>query len=323
VQVLTEASPERLKQLTESGEFFWLDLAAPGPDQAQATAAAIGLEPAPGARAFEFGHTAQLRHYKHHVSLVFYAVREPIEDAKLESGLVEVHVLVSGDWIVSIHADPCPPLDQLRENIGEGGPDSEQSIVAELLDALADTFTDLLEPMDDRIGHLEEAAAGEVPASQERTLRREILHRRSGLLPVRRVVRRQRDYIDRALDELADLPGLDPSQHHELRDVSGQMIRTSDRIDDALDRLTAALDLLNSTVSNRLNEIMKRLTVVATIFLPLTVVTGFFGQNFKWLTDHIESFASFAVFGIALLLGSGIAVGMWVRARLERGGDPA
>lgn len=322
MQVLTEAEPERLRQLIGSGEFFWLDLHDPGPDQGREVAAAIGLEPAAGERAFEFGHTAQLRRYRNHVSMIFYAVKEPLKDGDFEAGLVEVHVLVSGDWIVSIHQAECPALDQLRENLSEDGPDSEQSMVAELLDALADTFTDLLEPTDDRIGHLEEAAAGEVPASQERTLRREILRRRSGLLPVRRVVRRQRDYIDRALDELADLPGLDPSQHHELRDVSGQMIRTSDRIDDALDRLTAALDLLNSTVSNRLNEIMKRLTVVATIFLPLTVVTGFFGQNFKWLTDNIESFGSFVVLGVGVLVVSGVGVGMWVRARLERGGDP-
>lgn len=318
MQLLTEASPERLRQLIEAGEFFWLDLHDPGSELAEAVAGAIGLGPAAAERVFEFDRTAQLRRYQRNVELVFHAVTGT-DDA--DAALVEVHVLVSGDWIVSIHRAACPALDRLRERLREGEPASEQSMVAELLDALADTFTDLLEPMDDRIGRFEEEAAGEVPSSQERALRAEILRRRSGLLPMRRVVRRQRDYIDRALDELSNLPGLDPSQHHELRDVAGQMIRTSDRIDDALDRLTAALDLLNSTVSNRLNEIMKRLTVVATIFLPLTVVTGFFGQNFKWLTDHIESFAAFAMLGVGVFAAAAIGVGVWVSARLEHGGD--
>lgn len=319
MQVLTEADPRRLTELIRAGDFFWLDLDDPGPDQGRALTGALGLEETTVQRAFEFGLAAQLRRYAGHVEIVFHAVKD---DGDGDPQPLEVHVLVSGDWIVSLHREPCPALDALRASIGEGEPDSEQSMVADLLDSLADTYTDLLEPMDAEIGRLQEQAAGEVRPSQERVLRGEILHRRGALLPVRRVARRQRDYIDRALDELSDLPGLDPSQHHELRDLSGQMIRTSDRIDDALDGLTAALDLLNATVSNRLNEIMKRLTVVATIFLPLTVVTGFFGQNFKWLTDHSQGFTSFAVFGVGVLVASGVGVGMWVSSRLERGSDP-
>jgi len=61
-------------------------------------------------------------------------------------------------------------------------------------------------------------------------------------------------------------------------------------------------DIYVSTVSNRLNEIMKRLTVVATLFLPLTFLTGFFGQNFAWMVRHVDSLAAFLVFGIGTLL---------------------
>jgi magnesium transporter len=203
----------------------------------------------------------------------------------------------------------------------EGRAPAEESVVARVLEALADSFNDLMDPIDEAIARLETAAAeSDESGAPIRPLRKEILERRGRLWRARRLVRRQRDYVDRAIAELEDLPGLEPDQRHEFRDVSGEMIRVSDRIDDALDRLAASLDLLNSTVSNRLNAIMERLTVVATIFLPLTFVTGFFGMNFNWLVQHIDTFAAFAVLGIGLCLGSGVAVALWVRSRLERQG---
>jgi magnesium transporter len=130
-------------------------------------------------------------------------------------------------------------------------------------------------------------------------------------------VRRQRDYIERAVQELADLAGMEPGQRHDLHDVAGQMIRVTDRMDDALDRLGSALDLLNSTRANRLNAIMERLTVVATIFLPLTAVTGFFGQNFGWMVARIDTLAAFLVLGVGMFIVSGVVIYVLQR-RLER-----
>ena len=146
------------------------------------------------------------------------------------------------------------------------------ALVARVLGALADSFAELMELVDEDIERLDEDVAdGRRPVPE---LRHEMLARRDRLIRARRLVRRQRDCVERAVDEIRDLPGFEPGQRHELRDVAGQMVRVADRIDDALDRLATALDLLNSTVANRLNAVMERLTIVATIFLPLTVVTS-------------------------------------------------
>jgi magnesium transporter len=307
VQWLTEASSEELQRLVATDEFFWLDLKEPRPDQVEA----VVLDPEAEARALRFGRSPELRRYKEHIGLVFYGA-EP-------GDLIEVHVYVSGDWVITLHEKPCPPLDNLRRDLSQGPDPAEEAVVGLVLDALAGSFEDLIDPVDERVEQLESQAVDvEEGNAEPGDLRHEILRRRSRLLRSLRVVRRQRDYIDRAVDELDDLPGLEPSQHHELRDVASQMIRVTDAVDDALNRLTAALDLLNSAVSNRMNAVMERLTIVATIFLPLTVITGFFGMNFAWLVKRLDSFAAFVVFGVVLLFGSGLATFLWVRDSLER-----
>jgi magnesium transporter len=72
-------------------------------------------------------------------------------------------------------------------------------------------------------------------------------------------------------------------------------------------------DTYISAVSNRLNEVMKRLTLLATVFLPLTFVTGFFGQNFGWLTDNVSNAQSFFLLGLGLLLASVFALWIWFK----------
>jgi magnesium transporter len=85
-----------------------------------------------------------------------------------------------------------------------------------------------------------------------------------------------------------------------FRDVYDHLIRISDLIDTYRDLLTSSMDVYLSTVSNRMNVIMKQLTIIATIFLPLSWLTGFFGQNFGFQVRHIASWEAFLVYGIGL-----------------------
>jgi magnesium transporter len=311
VEWLTEASSEELKRLVSRDEFFWLDLTAPSPGDVQVLVDEIGLDPEAAERALDFDRTPQLHPFSDHVGMVFYGGES--------RRLLEVHVFVSGGWVVTLHEQPSKSLDDLREDLSQGEPPAEESVVGSVLNALAGSFDDLIDPYDEEIERIEsQAVAVEEGRAEAGGLRREILQRRSRALHSLRIVRRQRDYIDRAVGELSDLPGLEPSQHHELRDVTTQMIRVADSIDDALNRLAGALDLLNSSVANRTNMVIQRLTVVATIFLPLTALTGFFGMNFGWMVTHITSFGAFLGLGVVLIAASGLGTYIWVRSRLER-----
>ncbi|HEY8638482.1 MAG TPA: CorA family divalent cation transporter, partial [Solirubrobacteraceae bacterium] len=97
------------------------------------------------------------------------------------------------------------------------------------------------------------------------------------------------------------------------RDVYDHLLRISEQIDTYRDLLTGALDVYLSVVSNRMNVEMKRLTVVATIFLPLTFITGFFGQNFGWLVRNITSLEVFILWGPVACVTAAIGLWLWFR----------
>ena len=85
-----------------------------------------------------------------------------------------------------------------------------------------------------------------------------------------------------------------------LRGDYERMVRVVDALDGARDAAQAATDVYLGTVNNRLNVVMKQLTVLSGIFLPLTFLTGFFGQNFGWMVDHVGGAWAFVVLGLLL-----------------------
>jgi magnesium transporter len=117
-------------------------------------------------------------------------------------------------------------------------------------------------------------------------------------------------------DGVIDVPGMTDEANRYFRDLYDHLIRLSDLIDNYRDLLSSAMDTHLSTVSNRLNVVMKQLTIIATIFLPLTFLTGFFGQNFAYLVRGIAPTWTFWGFGIGLEV---VAVGGLVVLFRKRG----
>jgi magnesium transporter len=167
----------------------------------------------------------------------------------------------------------------------------------------------VLEGIDDAIDELEDAIV--LGPSNEQLQR--IFHLKRSLVTLRRIITPQRDMAARTIEEIADLPGLDAGTRDYFRDVYDHLIRLSDMVDSYRDLLTGAMDVYLSTVSNRLNVVMKQLTLVATVFLPITALTGFFGQNFGWLVLHVRSLWAFLVFGVGGAAFSCIALFVWFR----------
>jgi magnesium transporter len=122
---------------------------------------------------------------------------------------------------------------------------------------------------------------------------------------------------------MVSIPGMTDAGQVYFRDLYDHLIRISDQVDAYRDLISGAMDTHLSMVSNRLNVIMKQLAIVATFFLPLSFLTGFFGQNFGWLTGHLQTnLPWFLILGVGTeLVAIGVLVYMF-RRRGWLGGGP-
>ncbi len=128
---------------------------------------------------------------------------------------------------------------------------------------------------------------------------------------MRRILGAQRDMFQRLVTHSLEQ---DQETTAYYRDVYDHIIRQYENVDSMRDLLASAMDVYLSMVSNRLNLTMRTLTVVASLFLPLTFLTGFFGMNFAWLVSHIGSFAAFAI-GVLVMILSIVVQLMFFRRR--------
>lgn len=292
-----------IKDHLERDHFFWLDLTAPTPEEIERLRELFGFHPLAIEDSLHFGQRPKLDHYQDYIFLVFYGAHDAAHgDTDL---LHEVQLFISGKYLISLHKDRLPALDEQFSRLDGSVLHSEQFLLYRVFDALTDSFFPPLAHMDDQIDELE-AAILTGPTTEQ--LQRLFALKRE-LVAMRKVVTPQRDLFARSIDQLADLPGLELDERDYFRDVYDHLIRISDLIDSYRDLLSSTTDLYLSTVSNRQNEVMKQLAIVGTIFLPLSFITGFFGMNFGWLVNTgITPTWTFFILGLGSILVTCVAL---------------
>jgi magnesium transporter len=297
MKVLDTVDAEQIRALHERGEFFWLDLHAPTDAELDQLEQLLEIPRLAIQDTKEFDQRPKIDDYGPRVLVVFYGAHEDEP--------VEVHVHVSGNEVVTVRRAPCAHLGAARERAIHDTEHSEEDVVYRVLEALASSLRELVNGHAIEVEHLEEVAF-ERPSGAERRRMSEL---RSRLYRVQQIVIPQRDMLARGGDLLETLPGLERDvARHPFRDVHDDLVLTSNQIDYLRELLAEAINVL-------LNQMAGRLTIVATIFLPLTFATGFFGMNFGWMVRHINSAETFFVLGVAgMIVPLVIAAVLLVRA---------
>jgi len=298
---------EAVAEQLQSGGCFWLDLQEPTSTDLGLLRDPFGFHPLTVEDSEKFGQRPKVEDYENFVFLVAYGF-SPDED-----GLVEVHCFYSEHYLVTVRRDESPALDALRARYKRDRslfPDGPR-LLYEVLDGLVDSFFPVLEQLDDRLEVIEE----HMFASPKPEQLEDIFHMKRRLVHLRRVVAPQRDVLARLTGAGAELPGLTVEDERYFRDVYDHLVRLTEAIDGNRELMNAAIDAYLSTASNRLNVTTKQLTVIATIFLPLSFITGFFGQNFAWMVGEVSSWQAFALLGLGLELAT--VIGLLILFRLR------
>jgi magnesium transporter len=292
VKLLDAVDPEAIRALHERGEFFWLDLHSPSDAEVDKLGVLLGIPDLAIEDTKEFGERAKLDDYGERVLIVFYGA---------DGGeLVEVHIHVSGDEVVTVRRAPCAHLGSVKAKVEAGAVHTEQELVYRILDALTDSLRVHVDGIAAEVEQLEQVAFFRPTPAQ----RRRIGELRAELFRLQQIAAPQREMLARGGELLERLPGLEPDvARHRFGDVHDDLVVITNEID-------YLRVVLTETVNVLLNQMAARLTIVATIFLPLTFATGFFGMNFGWMVDHIDSAWTFFVLGVGSMLVTVLFAGL-------------
>jgi magnesium transporter len=287
---------DRVRELLAAGDFFWLDVHEPEPADLEILREEFAFHPLSLEDSWRFDQRPKIDDYDGYVFLVVFGASSKGD----EDGLVELHCFYSDHYLVTLHRDEAPSIDVLRERyVKRDAPvDDPARLLHAIVDGLVDGFFPRLADIDDRIDVLEEGIfrdAGEAQLQEIFSMKRE-------LVDMRKVISPQRDLFSSIVVGVESFPGMTDDDQRYFRDVYDHLIRIGDMVDTYRDLLTGAMDVYLSTVSNRLNGVMKQLAIIATVFMPLTFLTGFFGQNLGWMVVHVGGLGHFLLFGIGLEL---------------------
>ena len=283
-----EVTRPAIEQALNEGTLLWLNLADTGPDTIALLREVFKIHPLAVEDAQEFNQRPKAEDYNEFVYLVAYGARG------LGQALVEVHCFYAENFFVSVHREDTPAVNDACRALARLHTDRRLVAMYRLLDSLVDSMFPYLAEFDDRIDDLQDQIFAKPTESQLA----EMFSLKRQLVEMRRTVTPQRDMVSSMLNQVILIPGMSAESERYIRDLYDHLIRISDMVDSYRDLLSGSLDAYMSMVSNRLNDVMKQLTIIATVFLPLSFLTGFFGQNFAWLVTRLGSADTF--FGVGI-----------------------
>jgi magnesium transporter len=224
----------------------------------------------------------------------------------------QISLVIKDGMVISFLEEECELFDQVRARLRNGkgkirGRNSDYLAYA-LLDAIVDEYFFILEAIGEEIDQLEEDllhASGGLPLERMQALKRQMVGIRRHIWPIREVVA--------SLSRL-DSDLIKPETVIFLRDVHDHTMQIAETIEAQRDILGGIQDLYLSVVNNKMNEVMKVLAGISTIFLPMTLVAGIYGMNFDVMPELRATWG----YPVALALMGGIGVGMYVFFRTRK-----
>ncbi len=281
---LDAGNRERIAALRAQGRFFWLD-ASLSETSREELVDVLGV-PERAVRGASRVHADE--ESVDFVLRCYVAMERPAEKAGYRLRPIEVQVVVTSDYLLTLHEERVALQAALAIDLPRGR--SKGYVVYSVLDATLVSASDALEEVEDSLDSLAASLAGGGGGSVPREMLQTPVAR---LATMRRWVRAEQAVFQRVGLDIGALSGFDEPEERYL-----------DRLDEQADRLLGSIDaaanVMGMVLDLQLNERAYLVSVVATIFVPLTFITGFFGMNFGWMVDGIDTQIAFWLLGFVV-----------------------
>lgn len=314
-QIVSELPPQDWSDaIRQNGGFLWVDFQATAPDKDEKLLRRIfNFHPLAIDDALQETHLPKLDDWD---SYIYIVLRSAVFNREHDN-LVASHELdtfLGLNYMVTHHDNPVAPLDNLwnlvarDERIPQRGVDY---LFYRLVDEIVADFMPVVESLDLEIDHIEDQLFNN-PTQQSLE---QLFSLKRAVLNLRRMVGPQREVLNKlARDEYRVI---NAQSRVYFRDVYDHMVRLFDISETLRELVSGALETYLSVVNNRMNDIVKTLTIITTVFMPLTFITGFFGMNFFQPAADQPPWTGLAVFILTIAAMVVVPLGMlfWLRRR--------
>ena len=294
----TERPPEELSELRDRP--CWLDISDPKSHDFELAAKELNLHPLAVEDAQQRHERPKIDQYDDHYFIVFYALEEPSPGVVRE---VEISIFMSQNALVTVHEGDFTARAAVEKRFRDGKLQTTGLLLHALLDTVVDQYFKIVDALGDRVELLESMVVGGEAPDYDTSIR-ELFVLKRDLVRIRHLIAPERDVLTVLVrGDIRELR--ETGRRAYFQDVYDHISRVTDEIDTFRELTSNVIDAHLASVSNRLNEVVKVLTSMATVLLVLTVVTGFFGQNWKFIPyDSEPLFFASLIFMAALAAGT-------------------
>jgi len=293
--------PTSVVEVPKDGALLWVDLETPTPEEAEVLSRLFGFHPLAIEDCWHEPQHPKIDDYGEYLFLVVHGVRYDAERDEFKTH--ELNIFLGATFLVTFHTLHSRSIDSVKENVRRHPHFMARGMdfmLHQVVDRVIDNYFPKLEIIESKIDELETALVADVqPELLTRVfeLRRTVAH-------VKRVATQEREVVIQI--SRGDFPFISERAQVYFKDIYDHLFRIVEGTDSHRETLNVMIQVYVSMVSNQLNHTMRILTLIATIMLPLTVITGIYGMNFEFMPELGWKFG----YPLVLLLMAVVSVSM-------------
>src|SRR5262245_43794717 len=305
--------------LKDESTVFWVDFEGPTLDDDKILLNVFKFHPLTVEDCRATRHHPKVEEFPDYLYFIVHAIRTDSSPDRFNT--VELDGFLGPNYVVSYHHEKFVSVDKVKQSLRVSPVTCQRGaafILHHVIDSIVDEYLPVMDDFDERINELEDNIFSLRRPNNE--ILEEILSLKRSLLRVKRISAKQLEVLYRMSH--GQFPLISGPVLPFFRDIFDHLVRVTDLAESYRDLISGSLEAYLSVVSNRLNEIMKVLTIFSAVMLPLTFIAGVYGMNFDNMPELHSRYGYYIAWAIMLLVATGMLLFFWKRGWIGRRAGP-